>query len=84
MFYHYILAVKKSFLTFQVLTAASMKMTVFWNVAQSSLVELDRRFRRAYCLHYQDNYLHTRRRDNLKSHTLNPYGDATLHSSPWW
>jgi hypothetical protein len=30
---------------FQVLTAASMKMAVFWDVAQCSLVEIDRRFR---------------------------------------
>jgi hypothetical protein len=37
---------------FQVLTAASMKMTVFWHVA-CSLVEVYRRFRGAFCLHYQ-------------------------------
>jgi hypothetical protein len=36
---------------FQVLTAASMKMTAFWNTAPCSLVEVDRRFRGAYCLH---------------------------------
>jgi hypothetical protein len=30
-----------------------MKMTVFWNVAQCSLVEIDRRFRGDYCLHHQ-------------------------------
>jgi hypothetical protein len=30
---------------FQVLTATSMKMTVFWDVAQCSLVQIDRRFR---------------------------------------
>jgi hypothetical protein len=30
---------------FQVLTAASMKMAVFWDVAPSSLVEVYRRFR---------------------------------------
>jgi hypothetical protein len=38
---------------FQILTAASMKMTVFWNVAPCSLVEIDRRFRDSYCLHHQ-------------------------------
>jgi hypothetical protein len=32
---------------FQVLTAASMKMTVFWDFAPCSLVEIDRRFRGA-------------------------------------
>jgi hypothetical protein len=36
---------------FQVLTAASMKMTVFWDVAPCSLVEIYRRFRGAYCLY---------------------------------
>jgi hypothetical protein len=35
--------------SFQVLTAASMKMTLFWDVAPCSLVEIYRRFRRAYC-----------------------------------
>jgi hypothetical protein len=40
---------------FQVLTAASMKMTVFWDVAQCSVVEIDRRFRGAYCLHCPDD-----------------------------
>jgi hypothetical protein len=36
---------------FQVLTAASMKMTVFWDVAPSCLVEVHRRFRGVCCLH---------------------------------
>jgi hypothetical protein len=35
---------------FQVLTAASVKMTVFWDVAPCSLGEVYRRFRGAYCL----------------------------------
>jgi hypothetical protein len=35
---------------FQVLTAASIKLTVFWDVAPCSPVETDRRFRGAYCL----------------------------------
>jgi hypothetical protein len=34
---------------FQVLTAASTKMTAFWDIAPCSLVEVDRRFRREYC-----------------------------------
>jgi hypothetical protein len=37
----------------QVLTAASMKFRVFWDVAPCSHVEVDRRFRGAYCLHHQ-------------------------------
>jgi hypothetical protein len=54
------------------------KIAVFWDVAPFSLVETDSRFRGAYCFHHQgnrpdyggdeDSYLHTRRRDNLKSH----------------
>jgi hypothetical protein len=35
---------------FQVLSLARMKMTAFWDVAPCSL-EVDRRFRGAYCLH---------------------------------
>jgi hypothetical protein len=39
---------------FQVLTAASMKMTVVWDVAPCSLVEIYQRFRGSYCRHHQD------------------------------
>jgi hypothetical protein len=39
---------------FKVLTAASMKFRVFRDVAPCSHVEVDRRFRGAYCLHHQD------------------------------
>jgi hypothetical protein len=35
---------------FQVLTAASMKFTVFWDVMPCSEVDIDRRFRGAYFL----------------------------------
>jgi hypothetical protein len=38
---------------FQVLTATSMKFSVFWNAAPCSLTEVDRCFMRAYCLHQQ-------------------------------
>jgi hypothetical protein len=30
-----------------------MKMTVFWNVASCSVIEIDRRFRGASCLHHK-------------------------------
>jgi hypothetical protein len=30
-----------------------LKMTAFWEIAPCSLVEVDRRFRGAYCLHHQ-------------------------------
>jgi hypothetical protein len=42
---------------FQVLTAASMKMTVFWDVAPCSMVDTDRRFRVAYCVNHQGTAL---------------------------
>jgi hypothetical protein len=35
---------------FEVLTAASIKMAVFWIVAQCSLLEVFRRFRGACCI----------------------------------
>jgi hypothetical protein len=38
---------------FQVLTAASMKSIVLWDITSCSLVEVDLRFRGAYCLHFQ-------------------------------
>jgi hypothetical protein len=36
----------------QVLTAASIKMRVFWHIAPCSVVGVERRFRGAYCLHH--------------------------------
>jgi hypothetical protein len=32
-----------------------MKVTAFWDIAPYSLVEVNRRFRRTYCLHHQDD-----------------------------
>jgi hypothetical protein len=59
-------ASQEAHLPFQVLTAASMKMTtVFRYVAPCSLVETDRRFRGAYYLHinaiayFSKTYCHT-------------------------
>jgi hypothetical protein len=37
---------------FIVITAASMKFRIFWDVAPCSHVEVDWRFRGAYCLHH--------------------------------
>jgi hypothetical protein len=36
-----------------VLTEAIMKMMAFWGIALCGLVEVNRRFRGAYCLHHQ-------------------------------
>jgi hypothetical protein len=33
-----------------------MKMTIFWHVAQCSLIEIDQHFRGAYYLHHQDDW----------------------------
>jgi hypothetical protein len=41
-----------SLVRLQVLTTASMKVTAFWGIAPCSLVEVDRSFRGAYCLHH--------------------------------
>jgi hypothetical protein len=38
---------------FHVLTAASIKFTVFWDILPYSKIDIDRRFRGAFCLHYQ-------------------------------
>jgi hypothetical protein len=40
---------------FQVLTAASMKFRVFWDVMLCSHGEVGRRFRDMYCLHQGDD-----------------------------
>jgi hypothetical protein len=41
---------------FQVLTAASMKMAVFWYVARCGMVEVYKRFKDDYCRHYQGDH----------------------------
>jgi hypothetical protein len=45
-----------SMVRFQVVTEASMKMTVFWDDVPCSLVEVYRHFRGAYRLHHQGDY----------------------------
>jgi hypothetical protein len=40
-------------LRLKILTATSIKMTVYWDVVPCSLVEIDRRFRGACCLSHQ-------------------------------
>jgi hypothetical protein len=49
----------------QVLKAANLKMTAFWDIEQCSLVEVYRRFRGAYCLNH-----HRRRPNNEGSKQL--------------
>jgi hypothetical protein len=44
---------KKQAVGFEVFTAVSTKMAVFWVVEPCSLVEVYRRFRGPCCLHYQ-------------------------------
>jgi hypothetical protein len=46
-----------NWLRLQVLTAASMKKNVYWDVAPCSLVETDRSFRCAYSLHPSSHWL---------------------------
>jgi hypothetical protein len=46
----HILFLQESLVRFQVLTAVTMKMTAFWDIAACSLVEDDRRFRGACCI----------------------------------
>jgi hypothetical protein len=41
---------------FEVLTAMNMKMTVFCDIPLDSLAEVYRRFRDAYCPHYQGEH----------------------------
>jgi hypothetical protein len=38
---------------YEVVMATSMKMAAFWDVGTYSLVDIDRRFRGAHCLHHK-------------------------------
>jgi hypothetical protein len=46
-----------SYVRFQVLTAASMKIRAFWDVLPFSLVGVDRLFRGSYCLRDHGDHL---------------------------
>jgi hypothetical protein len=48
---------KRGLLRCQVLTAANMKMSVFWVVAPCSVVGVNRRFRGSCCLYHADMYM---------------------------
>jgi hypothetical protein len=45
-----------NYVTFKVLTAAGMKLTVFWDAAAYSMVETDCHFRSAYSLHHHHHH----------------------------
>jgi hypothetical protein len=47
---------EQTYVRFQVLTAANMKMTVFWDVAPCCLLEVYRRLRGVCCLHHQGDH----------------------------
>jgi hypothetical protein len=71
----------RQYMRFQVLTATSMNTTVFWDVAPCSLVEMDRRFRGAHCLHHQGipNFYKTTRRNIPEDSHLLGGSIALLH-----
>jgi hypothetical protein len=50
----------------QFLTAASMKMTVFWDAAPCSLVQTDLRSRGVHCLCHQNDHLSDQVKDDEK------------------
>jgi hypothetical protein len=50
---------------FDVLTAVSTKMAVFWVVAPCSLVEVYQRFRGPCCLRHSEEYLNARQTKTL-------------------
>jgi hypothetical protein len=68
----------------------------FWDTAQCSIVEVDRRFRGAYCLHYQDDVMEAvcssetsvyfneaTRRSILQAATFKPVAVTTSNSVCW-
>jgi hypothetical protein len=68
---------------FQVLTAASMKIRAFWDIAQCNLVRVDRRFTGAYCLHHQVN-CETSVYSNENTLSYIPEGSHLHHNTFWW
>jgi hypothetical protein len=58
---------------FQVLAAVSMKMTGFWDVVPCSLVEVNRRFKGAYCLHNSPDQRATLQKAAIFKETITIY-----------
>jgi hypothetical protein len=58
-------------------TDRKVNIRTLWDNAPCSLIVVDQCFRGAYCHH-----LHTFRRENLKSYTVNRYGEANLRYVP--
>jgi hypothetical protein len=68
---------------FQFLTGANMNMTTFWDMQPCNLVEVDWRFRSAYCLHqYDDAYSlhHLRSEDKSSTH---PWHFSQIARTAW-
>jgi hypothetical protein len=79
---------------FEVLTAVTVKINVFWYVTPSGLVDYYRSFEEICCLHLQGprllllllssggdgggGSLHNHHRKNIKSHTVTACGEAAL------
>jgi hypothetical protein len=91
-----------------------LKFRVFWDVAPCIQIDVDRRFRGAYCLHDkgdeialmmeavrtsetsvninlttrryipEESKLHTRRRENLKSHMVDICFEKTGYKQKWY
>jgi hypothetical protein len=45
-----------------------MKVTAFWDTAQRIVVEVDRRFKGAYCFQHQGNKILKRRSNSTRLH----------------
>jgi hypothetical protein len=67
---------------FEVLTAASMRMAVFWVVAPYSLVEVYRRFRGACCLHHNGDEAALMMEAASTSETLVNFCQTTRRNNP--
>jgi hypothetical protein len=66
---------------FEVITAVSTKMAVFWVVAPCSLVEAYQRFGGSCCLHHRGDerrHLYTHRHENVKSQNVHSYLQAII------
>jgi hypothetical protein len=61
------------YLRVQVLTAGSMKMTAFWDIASCILIEVDRRFRGFYCVCHQGDEVRTFETSVCFNETTQPY-----------
>jgi hypothetical protein len=67
--HHYVVLLWNK-MTFELLMVMSMKMAIYWNAAQCTLIQIEQCFRGAYCLHHQGDGTNDKSSNQLKHQSI--------------